>query len=115
MAAILIKDGPLSASLRSDPIMNYLLNGGSWFEADQMYWRQVLGNTTAALARGPSAARRKALLQTKAEAEKQLCIPPAAAPAKGGQTLPTAPKAPAVAGPKNAFSALAEESEEDDE
>lgn len=99
--------------------MNYLLNGGSWFEADQMYWRQVLGSTETALAGAPSASRRKALLQTKAAAFKQLGISapaPTPTPGKGGQTLPTASAAvtKAVTGAKNVFSALADSSEDDE-
>jgi hypothetical protein len=95
---------PLLDELKKDPIMLYLLNGGSWFEADQMHWRSVLAD---ALDQMPhvGAKRRRELLELKCYAEQQLGI----------KSEDAAPK-PAEKAPNKAlgsFAALADDSDDE--
>jgi hypothetical protein len=95
--------------------MNYLLQGGSWFEADQMHWRKVLAEALADLPQA-TGEQRRALLQRKAYAEEQLGIRRAdsaavktAEPAKAAE-----PAKKASNKALGAFAALADDSEEEE-
>lgn len=96
--------------------MKYLLDGGSWFEADQMHWRLILQDTSEALERCPktgkaAAAKRHNLMERKMQAEKELGIKRSVAPVAAAAA--PAPKKP-TNDVRNVFAALAESEEEEE-
>jgi hypothetical protein len=103
-------------------IFRHLLNGGSWFEADQMHWRvvrdQSLTEVSTLLTKKPTVAnveRAKQLLSNLQEASKQLvCDAPTVAVTKKVEGLiATWSKPKAKAKNTNAFTALLEDSDEE--
>jgi hypothetical protein len=122
----------LQASLCSAPvggsIYQYLFNGGSWFEAEQMHWRleqeHALNQLQTVVAAKPTKANQeKALsaISSLEECAKQL-VPhdePMALFLKADQVVKTWAPAPktAASGSKgtNVFAALDEDSEEEEE
>lgn len=60
----------LSAAIAADPICLFLQRGGSWFEADQMFYRRRLANVRAQIASTDptDTDRRTELLRSEADA-----------------------------------------------
>ena len=117
---------PLTDALCADPagghIFRYLLNGGSWYEADQMHWRLVRDHALAQLdpllgkkPTGAHVARAKELLALLHECARQLVADSDSAfVAKKAETLVQAWSKPkASVNTTNAFNALVEDSEEE--
>jgi len=117
---------PLTDALCADPagghIFKHLLNGGSWFEADQMHWRllrdQALAELGPLLGKKPTAShveKAKQLLALLQESAKQLIADNnTAAVTKKAETLVTAWSKPKVlTRTTNAFGALVEDSDEE--
>lgn len=113
----------LCADPNGGHIFKYLLNGGSWFEADQMHWRLVRDQTFAelrtVLAKKPTVshvARAKELMATLHEVSKQLiCDDATVQNVKKAEPLVTGWSKPkgSVSTKANVFSALVEDSDEE--
>jgi len=102
--------------------VRYLLNGGSWFEADQMHWRLVRDRTitelNTLLTKKPSGAnvrQAKEQMANLQEASKQLvCDSATVAVTKKAEALVATWSKPAPKANKtNAFSMLGDDTDEE--
>lgn len=116
----------LSEILCADPfgghIFRHLLNGGSWFEADQMHWRLVRDRSLTELStlllkkpRGAHVERAKELLANLQEASRQLVgdAPTVAVTKKVEGLIATWSKPKASVAHTNTFTALLDDSDEE--